>query len=314
MSEPIPFVSSLPDDEAVRWLGVFAEGLPAERICLPDSLSAGECEAVRMAIVANPDPRMLTRFPRLEWVHGVWAGVERLVADLARRDIVVVRLVDPELARAMAEAVLAWTLYLHRDMPAYAHAQRARLWQPLDYVPASRRRVGVLGLGVLGSAAARVLREAGFNVAGWSRSPRVVDGVACEHGEAGLERVLARSDIVVCLLPLTSATRGLLDAARLACLPGQACLINFARGPIMDTSALLAALDRGDLKHAVLDVFDEEPLPQDSPLWLHPAVTVLPHISGPTDPQSAARIVAANVETWRRSGRVPAGVDMARGY
>ena len=314
VSEPIPFISGVPEDEAAQWREILAASLPEERICAPHALTAGERECVRLAIVADPDPAQLQEFPALEWIQSVWAGVERLVADLPAQDITVVRLIDPELARTMAEAVLAWTLYLHRDMPAYARQQRERLWRPLDYVPPGERQVGVLGLGELGRAAAENLRRAGFSVAGWSRSPRTLDGVRCLHGDDGLQDMLASSDVVVCLLPLTDSTRGLLDAHRLGWMRPEASLINFSRGPIVDDAALLAALDEGRLKHAVLDVFDAEPLAADSPFWAHPAVTVLPHISAPTQYASAARIVARNITEWRRSGQVPAGVDFKRGY
>ncbi|MFS2117197.1 NAD(P)-dependent oxidoreductase, partial [Herbaspirillum frisingense] len=158
------------------------------------------------------------------------------------------------------------------------------------------------------------LRQARFPVAGWSRSPRQLDGVETFSGMQGLTQLLSRSDILVCLLPLTHDTRGLLDAARLALLPPQAQLINFARGPIIDDGALRQALDAGQLKHAVLDVFATEPLPPASWQWTHPAVTVLPHCSAPTDAATASAIVAGNIRYYRESGVIPANVDLGRGY
>jgi glyoxylate/hydroxypyruvate reductase A len=247
-------------------------------------------------------------------VHSVWAGVERLVADLDDTGLTIVRLVDPQLAETMAEAVLAWTLYLHRDMPAYARQQDQGAWLPRAYVRPQRKRVGLLGLGALANAAVDRLRAAGFQVAGWSRGRKDMPGVDCYAGDAELATMLARTDILVCLLPLTPATRGLLDASMLAHLPRHASLINFARGPIIDDEALRQALDSGRLAHAVLDVFAVEPLPPDQWQWRHPNVTVLPHCSAPTDMETASLIVARNIRRYRASGLLPDGIDLRRGY
>ena len=313
---PIAFIGSLSADEEQAWLDALRRALPQERL-LPAAAIA-DSHAVELAIVANPDPAVVRRFDRLKWMQSLWAGVERLVDEPAFDRLPLVRMVDPELARTMAEAVLAWTLYLHRDMPAYLTQQRAAQWRQLQYVPPSRRRVGLLGLGVLGLAAARRLHDAGFAVLGWSRTPKHlndIDAIATFNGREGLTAMVSQVDILVCLLPLTPQTRHLVDAALLQALPAQACLINFGRGPVVRTEDLVAALDSGRLKHAVLDVFDAEPLPAQSPLWRHPGLTLLPHISAETDPVSASRIVAGNVQHWRQTGRVPQPVvDRQRGY
>ena len=224
------------------------------------------------------------------------------------------RLIDPQLSRTMAEAVLAWTYYLFREMPAYAKFQREHVWQQLAYRRPEQVTIGLLGLGALGAASAARLKEAGFNVIGWSRSAKSLAGVETFHGEEGLNRLLSRSDILVCLLPLTSETKGLLNRDRLSKLPGDASLINFARGPVVVDGDLIEALDSGALKHAVLDVFDIEPLPAGNALWDHPAITVLPHISAPTDRETAAAIVAGNILTYRSTGALPTTVDLERGY
>ena len=248
----------------------------------------------------NPDPADVMGLPNLALVHSLWAGVERLVSELGPSAPPIVRLVDPELARTMSEAVLAWTYYLQRDMPAYAAQQRERVWRQLPYRKPSDITVGLLGLGALGSASARRLTEAGFRVVGWSRSPKELSSVETFSGEPGLTALLGASDVVVCLVPLTSETRGLLNAGRFALMKPGAALINFARGPVVVASDLLEALDSGRLSHAVLDVFDDEPLPAASPFWSRPDVTVLPHISAPTDLRTAARVVADNVGRFRR--------------
>jgi len=296
------------------WLGYLRHAMPDETIDCFHSLTPAQRADVDLAIVANPDPSDLTQLPRLVWVQSLWAGVERLVAELGDFPRPIVRLVDPELARTMAEAALAWTYYLFRDMPLYAAQQRDREWVQHPYKRPDRTTVGVLGLGELGTAAAFHLRDAGFNVAGWSRQQKDLSGVTCCSGDAGLNDLLAQSEILICLLPLTDRTRGLLNAERLRRLPKGARIVNFARGPIIDNAALIAALDSGHIRHAVLDVFEVEPLPAASPFWGHPSVTVLPHISASTDPESAVMIVADHIAAYRRDGTIPQAVDVARGY
>ncbi|MCJ2071541.1 glyoxylate/hydroxypyruvate reductase A [Methylobacterium sp. J-030] len=313
MAEAIALIGCKGKTQEADTLAVLAAAMPEERIVPFRLMDDAERGAARVAIVANPDPAEVAALPSLVWVQSLWAGVERLV-NAFDRPLPIVRLVDREMARTMAEAVLAWTYYLQRDMPAYARQQRAGLWRSHPYRKPADTQVGLLGLGALGVAAADRLRGAGFRVSGWSRSPKAVPGIEAVHGIEALPAMLARCDILVCLMPLTPETRGLVNAERLAALKPGAALINFARGPIVVTADLIAALDRGHLAHAVLDVFEVEPLPAESPLWAHPGVTVLPHVSGPTDMPSAAATVAANLRAFRRTGQPPQGIDNARGY
>ncbi len=299
---------------AVQWQHVLSVHLPNEKIVQFADLQSREKAAVEIAIVANPDPTEVAQLTNLVWIQSLWAGVERLVAELGPKAPPIVRLVDPELARTMAEAVLAWTYYLHRDMPAYLRQQKKAVWQQRPYVHPGRMTVGLLGLGALGMRAAGRLKDAGFVVKAWSRSPRQCDGVETFSGDDGLQALLVASDIVVCLVPLTCETRGLIDARRLSSMKEGAGLINFARGPVIVAEDLIDALDAGRLSHAVLDVFDTEPLPESSRFWSHPKVTVLPHISAPTDRDTAVRIVAANIQAYQASGIIPATIDLARGY
>jgi len=314
MENPIALVTSLTPDAENAWLAEIARLLPDERLLPFQRMSALERQDADIAIVANPDPAQVAALPRLVWVHSLWAGVEKLVSELGPSAPPIVRLVDPELARVMAEAVLAWTYYLHRDMPAYRTQQSDRVWKPRPYRHPSKLTVGILGLGALGTAAAGRLNEAGFEVVGWSRSPKAIPRIRCLHGEAGLDELLETADIVVCLLPLTKDTRGLLHAERFGRMKAGASLVNFARGPIVVIEDLVQALATGPLCHAVLDVFDQEPLPHASSLWEHPRITVLPHISAPTDRESAARIVAANIRAYRSTGMLPQSVDTESGY
>ncbi len=314
MPSPIAFVSRMNAETEAVWKQALRAAMPQEDILSFSELTNEQRRAVDFAIVANPDPADIAALPGLTWIHSLWAGVERLVLELGEKAPSIVRLKDPELSRVMAEAVLAWTYYLQRDMPSYRENQQKAIWQELDYRHPGEMTIGVLGLGALGTAAAERLIHAGFNVAGWSRSAKAIGGVETLTGDDGLQTLLEKSDILVCLVPLTDATRGLLNASRLASMKEGAALINFARGPVVVADDLIAALDSGRLSHAVLDVFEQEPLPTASPFWQHPKVTVLPHISAPTSRESSARIVAGNVCAWRKSGRLPETVDMTRGY
>ncbi|GLQ06746.1 2-hydroxyacid dehydrogenase [Sneathiella chinensis] len=314
MHTPIPFVGQVSPEEERLWLSALSAALPEEQIVPLASLDEAQRDAARIAIVANPNPADLATLPNLEWIQSVWAGVERMLAELADRPFQIVRLVDPELARTMAEAVLAWTLYLHRDMPAYARQQKSRVWQERTYLKPSDKTVGILGVGNLGKQAAESLKGACFNVIGWSRSPKSLPGVETLSGAGGLHHLVSRSDIVVCLLPLTPETRGLIDQAVLGRFRKGSGFINFGRGAVVNADDLLAALDQGRLDHAVLDVFEQEPLPADHPFWDHPGVTVLPHISAPTDRETASRIVACNIGAFRQDGTLPETVDRKRGY
>lgn len=314
MKPIVPFVHNLTDGLAGEWTQALQRAAPTLDIRAPATLNQAECEAVKVAIVANPDPAHLAAFPNLIWVQSLWAGVERLLREMPREDIQIARLVDPQLAETMAEAVLAWSLYLHRDMPRYAAQQAQQLWQQHHLPTPSERCIGVLGLGHLGQKSAQRLRQNGFNVIGWSRSPKSLPDVTTYHGADGLARLAAQTDILVVLLPSTPQTRGLLDSGFFGVLKPQASLINFARGDIIDNTALLQALDTGQVDHAVLDVFPVEPLPRSDPFWTHPKVTVLPHISAPTNKTTASGIVARNLNLYFSTGQMPETVSREAGY
>ncbi len=313
-SSIVPLLSSEPADKTAYVLSALRKALPDERVCLVEELSKQECASVDVAIAANPVPELLDKLPNLVWLQSLWAGVEQLIEPARARNLHVVRLIDPELSQAMSEAALAWTLYLHRRMPQYAQQQRNQYWQTLPWRRTQDTRITVLGLGKLGSACASRLHANGFNVSGWSSSQHTLAGVTCYCGATGLASVLPRTDILIVLLPLTEETRYLLNTNTLNELPTTAALINFARGAVTNTEDLLSALDNRTLSHAVLDVFETEPLPQGHRLWSHPAVTVLPHIAAPTDPASAVGIVASHIKTYRASGEIPKGIDPVRGY
>lgn len=314
MNPVIPFLARTDETDRQLWLAALKHALPDFRIEPFAQLTAQERDAATVAIAADPDPDDFHSLPNLQWVQSLWAGVEQIAAELPRNNLRIVRMEDPQMAETMGEAVLAWTLYLHRDMPRYARQQHACQWIPHELPLPKDRTIGILGMGNLGGRAAEKLLQQGFKVCGWSRTERAMDGVRGFSGAEGLNRILAISDILIILLPLTEETSGLLERSRLGLMPNGSSLINFARGPIVDDAALLECLDSGQIDHAVLDVFDEEPLPQSSPFWAHPGVTVLPHISGPTNRDTASAIVAANITAFFADGKMPTGIDRAKGY
>ena len=223
----------------------------------------------------------------------------------------VARLIDPGMVAAMGETVIAFVLDWHRHFWCYRQFQQDRLWKRRRQYLASDRMVGILGLGELGSSIAAKLRAMNFHVAGWSRRPKSLDGVYCS---TDLEEVVRRSDALVCLLPLTEKTRGIINSKTLSLIRKDGCLINVARGGHVVMPDLLAALDSGHLAHAYLDVFEPEPLPADSPLWAHPGITLTPHIAALSEPRTSVGKVAENIERIRRGEKPANTVDFSAGY
>ena len=250
-------------------------------------------------------------FRRAKAVLSLWAGVERIVGN-ATLTQPLCRMVDAGLERGMCEYVLGHVMRLHLGLDRFPRA--APHWEQVAPPLARDRVVGVMGLGALGKAAAEVLRGVGFEVLGWSRGAKTLDGITCYHGDAGLRAMLARAEIVVGLLPNTPQTESLLNAQSLALLPRGAHLINAGRGTLIDEAALLSALHSGALGSATLDVFRKEPLPEAHPFWREPKITVTPHIAAETRVSTAAEVLAENI--WRfETGQTPLYlVDRARGY
>lgn len=254
----------------------------------------------------------LAPYTRAKAALGLWAGVETIISN-PTLTMPYARMVDEGLTEGMVEWVTGHVLRHHLGMDADI-CRRDGQWQ--KHVPplARNRRVGVLGLGELGAACARTLAALRFDVAGWSRSQKEIAGVSCHAGAGGLATVLARSDIVVLLLPHTPATENILNAAALAQLPSGAIILNPGRGALIDDAALLAALDTGRIGHATLDTFRIEPLPPDHPYWYHPRVTVTPHIASETRADTAARVVAENILRGEAGEPFLHLVDRAAGY
>jgi len=297
----IVLLGDMPAPEWTLWRAALAAAMPEAHWFDADAAAAVP-ETIEAAVVANPPPGSLRPYPGLRLVQSLWAGVDRLLVDKTiPPTLPLARMVDPAMNAAMAETALWATLSLHRGFFAYARRQREGRWHAHAQRRADEVGVLVLGQGQMGRTAAERIAQQGYRVEGWRRS-------------AALAPLLARSDIVVNLLPLTAETSGLLNADFFATLPPKAAIVNLGRGGHVVDADLLAALDSGRLRHAVLDVFHTEPLPPGHAFWAHPRVTMLPHAAAQTDPRSAAQVAAANLRAVRDGRPIEHLVDRARGY
>ena len=298
------------------WHRLLAQAMPQHHVVTSDELF--DRTRIQAAIVANPAPGALRGLPSLRLIQSLWAGVEGLLGDdTVPLDVPIARMVDPALAAAMAETALWAVLSLHRGFFVYQRQQRHMQWRQLPQLRADELPVTLLGLGAMGLACAHALSRQGYRVTAWTRSdaPRELPtSVAHVHGDDALWPCLQGSSIVINLLPLTPATRGLLDAKFFAAMPRGSALVNLARGAHVVEADLRAALATGRLGHAVLDVFEHEPLDPQHPFWRHPRVTVLPHAAALSDPRSAAAVVAANVQALADGRPLAHLVDRVRSY
>ncbi len=315
--------------EAAEWLQALRAALPGHTVWVAQDLTgdgAGDGAGINRrgidaAIVANPPPGSLSGLPGLRLIQSLWAGVDRLLADpTLPAGVPIARMVDPAMTAAMAETALWATLSLHRGFFTYAHQQRAGQWQRLSQERADEVPVLVLGHGQMGRAVAQRLAQQGYPVTAWRRGAVSADqasasaGVRLATGPAALVPALSGARIVINLLPLTPDTRGLIDSRLLAALPRGAGLVNLARGAHLVDADLLAALESGQVGHAVLDVFHAEPLPTGHPYWHHDRVTVLPHAAAATDARSAAAVVARNIEALAAGNPLADLVARSAGY
>lgn len=260
-------------------------------------------------------PDDLDRFTNLATVFSVGAGVDQFMGADLPRAVGLVRLISPGLTAMMQEYVTMSVLALHRHLPAYIDQKSRKVWKMVAIPPpASFRRVGVMGLGELGSGALDALRPFGFQLSGWARRPRMIEGVSTFHGPDGLNPFLADLDFLVCLLPLTADTEGILNAALFSRLPKGAHLIQTGRGRQLVQDDLLAALDTGQIAAAVLDVTDPEPLPQDHPFWTDPRIILTPHIACITQVEALAGPLAENLRRFDRGEAMLGNVAREQGY
>jgi glyoxylate/hydroxypyruvate reductase A len=314
-SRPVLLVKSGGLAALAEWQALFAEFSPAVEVRGWDDPEVDPAQ-VEYALVWQPEAGRLARYPKLRAVLSSSAGVDHILCDpQLPPSLPIVRMVPEETQQRMAEFIGMSCLLVQKAVPRMLAQQRRRRWEEVVSTRlASEARVGIMGLGALGAQAARYVRTLGFQVSGWSQTRKSIDGVASYAGTGELGAFLASTDILVCLLPDTQATRGIVDAARLAQLPRGASLINVGRGAHVVEADLLAALDRGQLASAVLDVFEHEPLGADSVFWDHPQVIVTPHSAAIPSRREKARQAAQAMAALMRGAAPLHLLDRARGY
>ena len=301
-----------------RWKIRFTDVCRDRRVILIPVTGFDPAE-VSYAAVWKPVPGELAAFPNLKAIFNLGAGVDALMADQSLPNVPLVRVAVDDLTNRMMEYVVLHVLMHHRQQLYLRNSQAAKRWAPKHQWPAGAISVGIMGLGTLGIRAAAALRTFGFRVAGWSRSARQVDGVECFAGSAELGAFLRRTDILVCLLPLTAETRSILNRDLFAELNrtsplGAPVLINAGRGGLQNEADILRCLDDGTLGAVSLDVFTQEPLPADSRFWTHPKVVLTPHNAADTDPDEISKYVARQIARFDAGGALENVVDRGRGY
>ncbi|QWF54012.1 glyoxylate/hydroxypyruvate reductase A [Bordetella hinzii] len=298
-----------------QWRGYFREFDPAIEVVGWEA-ARRDPAGIGYALVWAPGPGRLAALPDLKLIVSAGAGVDNILADpLLPASVPIARMITESTAAVMGDYVLTGALMLMRDARGMALDQAARRWRARENPPlVNEVRVGVMGLGQMGAHTALRLAQAGFEVAGWSRTRAHLPGVTCYAGPRERDAFLARSDILVCLLPATPATQGILNAETFSRLPRGASLINAGRGSHLVESDLLAALDSGQLKGALLDVFDVEPLPDASPLWPHPGILITPHYGSTPSRRDRARKTVEIMQRWERGETLDLLYDRQRGY
>jgi glyoxylate/hydroxypyruvate reductase len=294
------------------WRRAFAAAMPDLEVRMWPEL--GDATTIEAAAVGAMPPGALKKLPNLRLIISLTAGTDALLSDPDLPDVPIVRSGDPAGDVMMNETALLHVLRHHRYMSDYLRAQQRCEWIKMPIMPASEHKVGVMGLGMIGLAIAKTLAATGFAVAGWVRQPRTEGAIEIFSGRDGFEPFLARSEILVNLLPLTPQTRGIINAATLRNLPAGAAFINLGRGDHVVEADLIAALDSGHLAAATLDVYPVEPLPSDSPLWRHPKITVMPHVARRLVPEDVVPRICTIIKQFRAGIPVAQAVDLKRGY
>ena len=301
-------------DEAGAWRDRLLALKPGLDLTLDiDAIDPGDVDI--LIYEASGPVKDLAPYAGVAALQNLWAGVEAILANPTLPDApALCRMVEPGLTIGMTDYVAGHVLRLHLGMDRHRTRQARGEWSTDNPPLSTDRTVGIAGLGELGRDAAEKLAFLRFDVSGWSRSPKTIEGVRCLHGPDGLATLLAESDILVLLAPLTPETENLLDAPRIAAMKPGAHIINVARGPLIDDDALLAALDSGQVASATLDVFRTEPLPAGHPYWSHPSVTISPHIASITRPETAAKVVVEQIDRHERGEPFAHVVDRRNGY
>lgn len=294
------------------WREIFAAEAPGIAFQTPEEMT--DPAAIRYLVAWDPSRELLERLTGLEALFSVGAGIDQFDMSKLPPHVRLVRMIEPGIVQGMVEYACGAVLTLHRNFIDYGMAQREHRWAPVKLVPAAARRIGVMGLGQLGQAVLNALRPFGFALSGWSRSRHAMEGVTCHAGDAEMGGFLASCDILICLVPLTAETRGILCRETLAQLPRGAALINVGRGGHLVEHDLLSLLDERHLSAAILDVTEPEPLPEQHPFWDHPRILLTPHIASMTRADSAARALIANIHKFEVGLPMDGEVRPDRGY
>ena len=311
MAGAIAYISR--DTDGVAWETLLTDALgPLDFRTLRAGL--GNTDDIEIALAWKPTPGLLASFRNLKMIVSLGMGVDHLLADDKLPDVAITRIMDDGLVGQMAEFAIFWALWHHRDIEKYAASQRAKKWKPEEFIDTIHRRIGIMGLGTIGTDTAQKIAMLGFPTLGWSRTAKTIAGVETFHGREALPKFLGQTNILVNVLPLTRETRGIMDKTLFAQLPKGCFIINMGRGGHVVDEDLLAAIDSGHLAGAALDVFNTEPLPADHPYWTHPKVHITPHMAGYTNPRTASPGVIENIKRLRAGQPLTNTVDPKSGY
>ncbi|WP_418609704.1 2-hydroxyacid dehydrogenase [Gluconobacter cerinus] len=306
------FVLKSTEERARLWKPMFASELP--ELAFHVWPETGDPQKVRYLAAWQPPENLAENFPNLEVLFSVGAGVDQLNLASIPENVRVVRMMEPGLAEGMIEYVLWAVLSYHRNMFQYARQQAAHVWKGTPNVSSSLFRVGVMGMGALGTPVLKKLSQFGYVCHGWSRSRHDIAGIKNYAGPEELDAFLAATDVLICLMPLTDATKGILNKELFAKLPKGACLINCGRGGHLAQDDLLLALDEGLLSQAVLDVTDPEPLPEDHPFWNHPLITLTPHIASSSHAETGGEMILKNIIQFEEGAEMVGEINRSSGY
>ncbi|MGQ0676713.1 MAG: 2-hydroxyacid dehydrogenase [Rhodospirillales bacterium] len=304
------FCSNLDDPE--EWRGPLTKLMPDLDLRVYPNF--GKADDIDFAMVWRPPQEGLDQFKNLRAIQSLGAGVNQLDMNKLPPRVAIARLVDAVLSRAMAEFCVLTALRYHRSLDVHERNSRLKKWDYIIPRPAAQRTVGMMGLGVLGAAAAKLLGTVGFKVCGWSRGPKTIEGVECFHGPGGLYRMASKCSIVIGLLPLTPETQGIVGKKLFDAMPQGSYIVNLGRGGHLNEADLLAAIESGRIAGATLDVFNTEPLPQDHPFWNNPKILITPHVASTGGADTAAELVVENIRRARAGKPLINQVDRAKGY
>ena len=314
MKKIITFLYTKDTKKTKKYLYILQKKLKDFDIRTFEQLSKDEFKKCEVAIIFNTTKEQLECFSSLIWVQSVRAGIENILMHLKHSKVQISRLVDKQIAYTMSNSVLAWVYYIQKNMYTYKLQQNNSIWNEIDEKENKDTNIAILGLGKLGMASANKLLQNDFKISAWARSKKDVQNIKMYYGDDGLNEILKHADIVVCLLPLSDETTNLISKEKIKDMKEGSSFINFARGPIVDYEALEQSLHNGQIKHAVLDVFDIEPLEKNSSLWNNKNINILPHIAAVTNIKTASKIIANKIIRYYADEKIPLFIDKKLGY